>query len=90
MTRDHGVGIASRKSGSMGRIAIEAFRNTSVIVLMLMVLVCGVFRPDFLKYANIESIAVNASSAGVLAGGITFVFVTGGPEKAKQAASRRH
>jgi len=62
----------------MKNLSMGLMKNTSIVILAIILVIFGFFRPDFLKYSSLESIAINASYIGVLAVGMTFVLITGG------------
>ena len=73
--------IENEKTGKLniGRyLYILLFKNTSIAILIMIMIIFGLFRADFLKLSNLSSIFVNSSYIGVLAVGMTFVLITGG------------
>jgi ribose transport system permease protein len=60
------------------KLFILGLRNTPVILFVAVFVIFGLLSPRFFQYANFENIIKQASYAGIIAVGMTFVLLTAG------------
>jgi ribose transport system permease protein len=69
---------APRRTNPGNRLALLLLENTPFLLLASVFAVFSIWNPAFLGWSNITNIAVQSSSAAIVAIGMTFVLLTGG------------
>lgn len=68
-----------KQKNSFKQLAIKVWKNYSIVVVFIVIiLICGIAAPRFLRPNNLLNILRNTSIVGIIALGMSFVIIAGG------------
>ena len=68
-----------KQRNSFAQLASRIWKNYSIIVVFVVILIiCGIAAPRFLRPNNLLNILRNTSIVGIIALGMSFVIIAGG------------